>query len=176
MSRMDRLAATLGDADELLAELDAQTIDECLARGEVPDHRDPGDVCHWCGHGFHGLGCHAPTEDVWLVLLYCEAPDGQAMPLVEPGDFGWPCRCDSTLTRLDDTWRPYVDWRDLTSLMHRTGLDGYAAAALFAQRIAELAKRVAQPDHHCPACDAMAARMGVAPVALSPDAAMRVTS
>lgn len=133
MNLMGRLAATLNDADELLADVDAQTIDECLARGEAPDHRvDDDEACPWCHHGFHGLGCYPSVT--YLVTNYSpfdlDPVDDAAMPLTDVGGgLDWPCRCDSALDRLDDTWRPLT--QALTNLMHQTGLDGWSAQALF---------------------------------------------
>lgn len=150
MNLMDRLAATLDDADELLADVDAQTIDECLARGEAPDHRDDDEACPWCHHGFHGLGCYPPVAYLVTNSWYFDPDpvDDAALPLTDVGGgLDWPCRCDSALDRLDDTWRPPVAPWGLASLMHQTGLDGWSAQALFnrslnrVQKAAEDAER-----------------------------------
>ena len=109
MTSMTRLAATLGDVDELLADADALTITESLERGEAPDAA-PVAGCAWCGHDFHGLPCRPPL-DPWAPLW-------------------WPCRCDSALTPLDDTWRPPIAHDDPCLLMHRSGLDGWSAPRL----------------------------------------------
>lgn len=149
-SRMAQLDALLDDADELLDQADAQTIDECLARGEAPDHRDDDEACPWCHHGFHGLGCYPSVT--YLVTSFSpldpDPVDDAAMPLTYVGGgLDWPCRCDSALDRLDDTWRPPVLPWGLASLMHQTGLDGWSAQALFdrsldrVQKAAELSER-----------------------------------
>lgn len=132
MRSFDRIAATFADVDELLDQADAQTIDECLARGEAPDHRDDDKPCDWCGHQFHGLGCYSPV--MYLIVStdfdFTEDPiDDAALPLTAAGD--WPCRCNSALDPLDDTWRPIILPTATTNLMRATGLDGWAARALF---------------------------------------------
>lgn len=150
-SRMAQLDALLDDADELLEQADAQTIDECLARREAPDHRDDDvEACPWCHHGFHGLGCYPPVEYLVSNSGYVDLDpvDDASLPLTDAGGgLDWPCRCDSALDRLDDTWRPPVAPWELASLMHQTGLDGWSTQALFdrsldrVQKAAEDAER-----------------------------------
>lgn len=124
MTTMDRLTDLLGDVDELLDDADAQTITESLERGESPDHADVDDGCPWCGHGFHGLGCYVPPV---YVGTFGDVDDW-AFTLTEPTPH--ECGCDSSLTRRDDTWRPFIfdsSQEQHLKLMDETGLDGWAA-------------------------------------------------
>lgn len=71
----------------------------------------PLGSCRWCTHAWHGAGC---TSD---------------------SDSSTACRCDSSFTSRDDSWRPrYVEgWVYRTHrLMDATGIDGYAAEWLTA--------------------------------------------
>lgn len=88
-------------------------IDAVLAEGEPEDHGISGDqACPWCGHDWHGLPCDPDAS--WL------------------GRDLFDCRCDSSLPRPDDTWRPrvtpYPRGRVLER-MHTEGIDGWSATA-----------------------------------------------
>jgi hypothetical protein len=173
MNRMAVLDELLADADELLDEADAQTITDCLARGEAPDHRD-AEPCPWCRHQFHGLGCYPPREYLWISgdPFGPDPIDDASMPLTEVGHPEW-CRCESALTPLDDTWRPFVAPTETAWLMHVTGLDGYSARALFDKTIDKLMAAGGSP---CPSdCRACAAATQLPPpgvLILSPGVVM----
>ncbi len=126
---MNRLDAALAGLDDLLQEADDQTIDECLRRGAPPDWDPDAGDCVICGHFFHGQPCD--PSDPWNDLE--------------------DCGCETSLTRLDDTWRPILpfSWQTwLTRRMAWTGDDGYAAQEEIGreQRADTLFRAIPPPD------------------------------
>lgn len=111
--------AVLDDVDQLLGEIDDEMITESLERGESPDHGVLGDpMCDGCGHDWHGLSCEGPQEMYGCNCDVCMDARGG-------------CGCESSLARLDDTWRPRLSGPHVRAheLMHYEGLDGWAALA-----------------------------------------------
>jgi hypothetical protein len=86
---------------------DGDFIDECLQRGEASRPMlgvVTSDRCRWCGHVQHGFQC--------------------------PGS----CRCDSSFSSRDDSWRPPSTTSPATGnlvreLAHNCGVDGWTAQA-----------------------------------------------
>jgi hypothetical protein len=108
--------------DDVLRDLDDELIDQALTRGQPPEPEY--DNCPHCGCDWHALRCR---PDWWLPEHDQAEAEGKKLR-------GHSCRCDSAITPLDDTWRPLGAFAGERLLMHREGLDGYAARAVRSSR------------------------------------------
>lgn len=123
----DRLADAINDVDALLDEVDREAIAAAVDAGETDEVilAEALPDCRWCGHHFHGLPCHPGPQ-----AAVTEGGDFYAVP---DGSWAehWECRCESSLTSRDDSWRPPTDPRQASigRKMDETGMDGWAAIA-----------------------------------------------